>query len=87
MGKKKLFLISEIPDIKMPRWPEFALKDLWEQFDGQRVFIEYMPEGWNIGKGGRTPEKNYVWTIICKLEQTWIRGNIDRIRDERALYK
>ena len=43
----------------------------------------YIPEGWTLEAGGRTPEKPYVWSIICTLEPQWIGENMERIRSAR----
>ena len=71
----------------MPSWPEFALKHLWVHAKDNAQFFEYMPTGWSMGEGGRTPEKKFVWSIICKLETNWITENIKMIHNARTLYK
>ena len=39
----------------------------------------YIPEGWTLEAGGRTPEKPYVWSIICTLEPQWIGENMAQL--------
>ena len=46
-----------------------------------------MPDNWTFDKGGREPEKNFVWIITCTLQPEWVNENIERIRTARYQYK
>ena len=83
MGQKKLFTKTEIVDIPIKTWPEFALKHIWPHAMQNEQFALYVPTGWSLAEGGRTPEKPFVWRLICTLEPDWIRENIETIRAAR----
>ena len=50
-------------------------------------FFDYIPKGWTLDKGGRAPEKDFIWAIMCKLEPEWVDQQIDRIKGERQRFQ
>ena len=85
--KKKLFHRTEIKVIEEKNWPEFALKKIWPHAVKNPQFFYYIPEGWSLDEGGRTPEKAYVWAIICTLEPEFIMWNMNDIWKKRNAHR
>ena len=86
-GEKKLFLEHKTVSIDNPSWPEFSNKAVWAEAVKNPEFKKYVPDNWKFEAGGRNPEKDYTWVIICTLQPTWVLDNIERIRKARHAYK
>ena len=86
-GKKNLMHQDKLIKIDNPGWPEFSNVRIWNEAIKNPNFMQYIPSSWTFSKGGRDPEKDYVWAITCVLQPEWVMDNIDRIRGERIQYK
>ena len=85
--EKKVFQTVRTIEIENPGWPEFSNKAVWAEAVKNPDFMQYVPDTWTFDKGGREPEKNFVWVITCTLQPQWVTENIDRIRTARYQYK
>ena len=83
--KKQLVTTYRCPKVKVPRWPEFSVAELWAHAITNPEFASYIPSTWL--DGGRTPERAYFLKILGLLETEWLVENITRIRAERTLRK
>ena len=86
-GKKRLFQQSSIKRIEAKKWPEFSIKEIWPHALTNESFLIHMPDGWTIEEGGRMPEKDYVWGVVCTLEYDWVSDNLNRIRAARHAHR
>ena len=86
-GNKILFKESHTVKIKNPGWAEFSNAAVWHEARKNPDFMQYIPNSWTFGKGGRDPEKEYCWSVVCTLQPEWVHENIDRIRKARYQYQ
>ena len=86
-GRKKLFPLAKTISIENPGWLEFSNKKVWAEAVKNPRFKEYIPDNWKFEGGGRHPEKDYSWVVICTLQPDWVHENIDRIRAARYQYQ
>ena len=85
--EKKVFLKVKTIEIDNPGWPEFSNKAVWTEAIKNPEFKHYVPDSWTFDKGGREPEKMFVWIVTCTLQPEWVHDNIERIRTARYKYK
>jgi hypothetical protein len=84
-NKKRLLRLHDIPRNRIPKWPEFGVKNMWSHAVLVPDFLSYMPSTW--GPGHRQAEREYFYNILGALDGEWLRENIDRITNMRAQKK
>ena len=63
-GKKQLFKKDQVKGIKVPKYDELSVKELYPQFKGDPIFNSYFPDNYAKDKG---PPREYFFNILHTL--------------------
>ena len=80
--KKKLFALTEVKMVDVPRYDELSVNKLYPNFKHDARFMAYFPE--NLPKG-RWPDRKYFFNIMNTVYPEYTQKLIQTANNNRCL--
>ena len=78
--EKKLFKLSEVSWVKVPRYDELSVIKLWPNFKKDAKITVYLPS--SLPKG-RLPDRDYLFNIVNSIYPEYMQALIRQASDNR----
>ena len=70
-GRKDLLHKSVVKEIKVPKYDELSVTNLWPQFSKDPTFTSYFPSTYPKGKG---PPREYFFNVLNTLQPEYLQN-------------
>jgi hypothetical protein len=72
-------------NLDIPIWAEFGVERCFNVVMQNPTIRAHIPDTW--GPGHRVPEREYFFKVVGTFMTDWLRGEIDRLTDLRAMHR